>query len=529
SPGFDAATAEIVVTLCSGACLVLAAHDDLKGGEALARFVTARGVTHVTLPPVLLAELATDSLPTVTTLVTAGESLRSDLVGRWAAGRRLVNAYGPTESTVCTTTGVLNADSAIPYIGCPIANTRVFVLDAALRPVPVGVAGELYVSGAGLARGYLDRPGLTAERFVASPYGVPGERMYRTGDLARWRADGQLECLGRTDDQVKVRGFRIELGEVEAALATHPAVAQAAVVVREDQPGDKRLVGYVVPAATVDGATVRAHLAGLLPDYMVPAAIVTLDALPLTVNGKLDRKALPAPDYATGATGRGPANAREEILCALAAEVLGLPSVGVDDNFFDVGGHSLLATRLVSRIRSVFGVEVAIRALFEAPTFRELADRLTTSGASRPPLLAVARPETVPLSFAQQRLWFLAELEGPSATYNIPMALRLTGALDTDALHAALRDVVGRHEVLRTVFTTVDGRPCQRILDVGAVGDLLTTADAEGAGPAGLARLVADAAERRFDLAGEVPLRACLLRTGPDAYVLVVVLHHIAG
>ncbi|MGW7416489.1 amino acid adenylation domain-containing protein, partial [Streptomyces sp. NPDC054863] len=533
SPSFDAAMAEIAVTLCSGACLVLAAQEDLVGGPTLARLISAYRVTHVTLPPVVLAELAVDSLPTVTTLVTAGESLRPDLAGRWAAGRRLVNAYGPTESTVCATMGVLSADGAIPYIGEPIANTRVFVLDAVLRPVPVGVAGELYVSGAGLARGYLDRPALTAERFVAHPYGAPGERMYRTGDLARWNADGQLEYLGRTDDQVKVRGFRIELGEVEAALTAHPAVGQAAVVVREDQPGDKRLVGYVVAAggvaSQVDGSALRAHVAGLLPDHMVPSAVVFLDALPFTVNRKLDRKALPAPDYGTGAGGRGPVGAEEEILCAVFAEVLDLPSVAVDAHFFELGGHSLLATRLVSRIRSVFGVEVPIRAVFETPTPRALVGRLTASGLSRPALGPVDRPETVPLSYAQQRLWFLRQLEGPSATYNIPMALRLTGALDTDALRAALRDVVGRHEVLRTVVTTVDGQPYQGIVDVDAVGDLLTVVEAEGVGQDGLTRLVAEAAEHRFDLAGETPLRARLLRTGPGAHVLVVVMHHIAG
>ncbi|MFJ4986608.1 non-ribosomal peptide synthase/polyketide synthase [Streptomyces sp. NPDC088732] len=526
SPSFDAAIAELTVTLGSGACLVLAAQDHLVDERALTRLLAAAKVTHVTLPPVMLAGLAADSLPTVTTLVTAGEALRPDLVGRWTAGRRLVNAYGPTESTVCTTMAVLADDSAVPYIGQPIANTRVFVLDAALRPVPAGVAGELYVSGAGLARGYLDRPGLTAERFVANPYGGAGERMYRTGDLVRWTADGQLEYLGRTDDQVKIRGFRIELGEIEAALAAHPSVAQAAVVVREDQPGDKRLVGYIVPTTNTDNTELRAHVASMLPDYMVPAAIVALDALPLTANRKLDRKALPAPDYTTTATSRGPANAQEEILCALAAETLGLPTVGIDDNFFELGGHSLLATRLISRIRSTFAVEVPIRTLFEAPTLRELAHRLTATSPSRPALVPAQRPDLLPLSFAQQRLWFLNELEGPSPTYNIPMALRLTGALDTDALHAALRDVVARHEVLRTVITTVDGRPHQRITPADAVGDLLSvTPVTEDA----LRAWVSEAARHRFDLATDIPVRMSLAEIGPDEHVLVVVLHHIAG
>ncbi|WP_432043635.1 amino acid adenylation domain-containing protein, partial [Streptomyces cadmiisoli] len=534
---FDIHTLEMYVPLVSGACVVLAGRDTVRDPRALAGLIDRSGATVLQATPAVWQALAVevpDALGGLRVLV-GGEVLPAALAERLAAAAvSVTNLYGPTETTVWSTLAAVHGghEGRVP-IGRPIWNTRVFVLDAALRPVPVGVAGELYVSGAGLARGYLDRPGLTAERFVANPYGGPGERMYRTGDLARWNTDGQLEYLGRTDDQVKIRGFRIELGEIEAALASHPSVAQAAVIVREDQPGDKRLVGYIVPTGDfvpqTDGSALRAHVAGLLPDYMVPAAIVELDALPLTANRKLDRKALPAPDYGAGVTDRGPSSMQEEILCALVAEVLNLPSVGLDDNFFEVGGHSLLATRLVSRIRSVFGVEVPIRTLFEAPTLRELASRLTTSSVSRPPLLPVLRPELVPLSFAQQRLWFLSELEGPSATYNIPMAIRLTGALDTGALRAALRDVVGRHEVLRTLITTVDGRPYQRIVDTDTIGDLLTTVDSEGVAQSGLSRLVAEAAGHRFDLAGEIPLRASLLRIRPDEHVLVVVLHHIAG
>ncbi|MFF2046180.1 phosphopantetheine-binding protein, partial [Kitasatospora sp. NPDC058170] len=293
------------------------------------------------------------------------------------------------ETTVCaTTTNALTPTAGTPHIGTPIPNTRVHVLDDKLKLVPPGTAGELYVAGAGLARGYLGRPGLSAERFTANPYGQPGERMYRTGDLVRWRADGTLDYLGRTDHQVKIRGFRIELGEVEAALTAHPAVAQATVIAREDNPGDKRLVGYVVPASpeAVDTEQLRKHLASELPDYMVPSAIVQLEALPLTANGKLDRNALPAPTRTTSASGRSPRNAQEELLCGVFAEVLGVTSVTIDDNFFDLGGHSLDATRLISRIRSALGAEVAIRALFETPTVAGLATRLETQKKARPAL-----------------------------------------------------------------------------------------------------------------------------------------------
>ena len=440
----------------------------------------------------------------------------------------MINAYGPTETTVCATMSQeLVGDGGIPPIGGPIGNAQVYVLDGGLEAVPVGVVGELYVAGAGLARGYLNRPGLTSERFVANRFGAAGSRMYRTGDLARWRADGVLEFVGRADQQIKIRGFRIEPGEIEAALLRHPDVAQAVVVAREDSPGAKRLVAYVVGAAgaTPDAGELRGQLASLLPDYMVPQAFVVLERLPLTPNGKLDRGALPAPDL-TPMVRRGPRTPQEEILCGLFAEVLGLPQVGIDDNFFALGGHSLLATRLVSRIRTSLDVEIAIRALFEAPTVEGLARRLGEGGAARPALVAQPRPAEIPLSFAQQRLWFLYRLEGLSPTYNIPLAVRLTGSLDATALEAALGDVVERHESLRTIFPDTLGVPRQQILEASAARPRLAI---ETVTEATLAGAVAAAAQRGFDLAGEPPLRAQVFALSDSEHVLLLLLHHIAG
>ncbi|MEO3825210.1 amino acid adenylation domain-containing protein [Actinomadura sp. B10D3] len=456
-----------------------------------------------------------------------GEALPPQLVRDLRAllpDARISNIYGPTEATIFVTgwhdDG--NAEGNAP-IGRPMANTRAYVLDDRLKPVPVGVPGELYVAGDGLARGYLRRPGLTADRFVACPYGGPGERMYRTGDLVRWNRAGHIEYLGRLDHQVKVRGFRIELGEIEAALSAHPAVKQSVVVARRDAVGDTVLAGYVVGAA--GPAELRAFVARTLPDHMVPSAIVVLDAMPLTPNGKLDRAALPEPDFATGLTARGPRDAREEILCGIFASVLGLERVGVDDGFFDHGGDSLKATRVVARARAALNVELPVRALFEAPTVAGLAEYIASAGAAeRPALRAAERPVPLPVSHAQERLWFLNRLEGPTATYNLPIPLRLTGAVDRDAMRDALRDVVARHESLRTLFGEADGEPHQVILAPDEAEPRLEVTE-----PDDLQSALFRDATRGFDLASDLPVRAHLYRLGEDEHLLLIVLHHIAG
>ncbi|MDN3026206.1 amino acid adenylation domain-containing protein [Streptomyces sp. S.PB5] len=393
SPSFDASVSELCMALLSGATAVFVPGlHDFVGGSFEAVLVRET-VTHVTLPPSVLASLSPDEdLPADLTIVVAGESLTADLAARWSGRCRMFNAYGPTESTVCATlTGPLTGNEP-PPIGRPIAGTQIFVLDEGLRPLPVGVAGELYLAGAGLARGYLGRPGLTAAGFVACPFGPDGGRMYRTGDRARWRSDGNLEFVGRRDDQVKMNGFRIELGEIENVIAAHPGVEQTAVVVREDRPGLRQVVAYVV--AQAPNEEILAHAASQLPGYMVPSAVVRLQKLPLTTNGKVDRRNLPAPDDRTSVTDRSPGTACEEQLCKLIGEVLDLAEVGVDESFFELGGQSLHAVRLLSRIRGVMGVEIGIKTLFQAPTAALLAAQIDSGQIAvitRPALLPTVR------------------------------------------------------------------------------------------------------------------------------------------
>ncbi|MGW0602040.1 amino acid adenylation domain-containing protein, partial [Streptomyces sp. NPDC002776] len=534
--GFDVSVWEFFWPLLTGATLVVARPDGHLDPAYLAETIRRERITIAHFVPsmldVFLREPSAGALSGMRRVFSSGEALPAELRARFQAltDVPLHNLYGPTEAAVDVTYWPCAEDTGsrpVP-IGRPVWNTRMYVLDSALRPVPSGVPGELYIAGVQLARGYLGRPGLSAERFTADPHGTPGSRMYRTGDLARWNRDGSLDYLGRADQQVKLRGFRIELGEIEAALTRQPEVAQAAVLLREDRPGDQRLVAYVVPAGEEgpDADSLAARLRELLTDYMIPSAFLTLPDLPLTPNGKLDRRALPVPEAPERGAGRAPRTPREELLCTLFAEVLGVEAVGIDDSFFDLGGHSLLATRLISRIRTALGVEVPIQRVFESPTVATLSRALDGEGRARTAVTAQRRPERLPLSFAQQRLWFLHQFEGPSPLYNIPAALRLTGPVDAVALETALGDVVARHESLRTVYAEDEHGPHQVVLPASAAAVRLERTDTD---TAHLDKEISRVARTPFDLARDLPLRAALLRTAPDEHVLMLVLHHIAG
>ncbi|WP_434300845.1 amino acid adenylation domain-containing protein [Corallococcus exiguus] len=547
SVSFDISVLELLWTLARGFQVVV--HGDEVGAASVLAEVRQHAVTHLQGTPSLARALllepgAEDVLGTLRCLLVGGEALPPALAASLARRlpRRLLNMYGPTETTVWSSTHTVGAAESPVPIGRPLANTELYVLDAHLRPVPGGVAGELYIGGEGVVRGYRGRPELTAERFISDPFsGRPGARLYRTGDLARWKADGTLEFLGRVDFQVKVRGFRIELGEVEAVLARHPGVQAAVVSAREEAPGDRRLVAYAVPRPghTLDVSSLREHLRRGLPEYMVPSAFVVLAALPLTPNGKVDRKALPAPE------GRGleprreafvaPRTPIEERVAGLWARLLQVERVGLHDDFFELGGHSLLAARLVAAVRASFGVEVPLRDVFSAPTVAGLAERLQAAAggglaSALPPVRPVARGETAPLSFAQQRLWFLDQMEPGNPAYNVPGAVWLDGALDVAALEEALREVLRRHEALRTSFREQEGGPVQVISPVPA-GPLLEVVEVQGGDAAALEdealRRSREEARRPFELTRGPLMRATLLRLGAHEHVLLLTLHHI--
>jgi amino acid adenylation domain-containing protein len=549
---FDVSIWELFWPLMTGARLVLARPDGHRDNAYLVSLIVRQRITVLHfVPPMLqhfLEEPGVEECHTLRNVVCSGEALPAELARRFAVRlghARLHNLYGPTEAAVDVTSWVCEAEGTgdgcgSTPIGRPIANTRIHLLDPGLLPVPVGVPGELFIAGVNLARGYVERPDLTAERFLPDPmWREPGERIYRTGDLARWRRDGAIEFLGRTDHQVKIRGFRIELGEIEAVLGGLPGVREAVVVAREDRPGsgsaDRRLVAYVAGDATADA--LRQALRERLPEHMVPAAFTMLAALPLTPNGKVDRKALPVPDaQRSDEIHVAPRTPVEEILAGIWSEVLGLERVEVADHFFDLGGHSLLATRVMSRLRAAFGIEMPLRDLFAAPRLAELAARVEAiqrSGTipSAPALLPVPREGPLPLSFAQQRLWFIDQLEPNSLLYNIPAALRVEGPLRAEVLALCLGEIVRRHESLRTVFLSKEGSPVQVIQPAHpfqlAVVDLSGLSE-KVREPSALT-LAAEEAARPFDLGLGPLLRSMLLRLADDDHIALLTMHHIVS
>ncbi|CDZ89158.1 amino acid adenylation domain-containing protein [Rhodococcus ruber] len=535
---FDVSLWGWFLPLRAGAALVVATHDGHRDPVYVAETIARHGVTLTDFVPSMLSVFAAHApagtCSTLRHVFVIGEALPPETVDafRRVCAAAVHNLYGPTEAAVSVTYWPAGDEQQSVPIGVPEWNVRVYVLDGRLHPVPVGVPGELYLAGVQLARGYVGRPDLTADRFVADPLGAPGARMYRTGDLVRWRrtASGEqvLDYIGRTDFQVKFRGQRIELGEIESALLAQPTVGQAVALVVPTVTGEQ-LVGYVVaaPGATVEGARVLDGVRVVLPSYMVPSALVVLDAFPLNASGKLDRKALPEPVFESRGF-RAPTTPAEEIVAGVFAEVLGVERVGLDDDFFALGGNSLNATQVVARLGAALDAQVPVRVLFESSTVQALAvavERHAGSGAVVP-LVRQVRPERVPLSFAQQRMWFINQFDPSSPVYNVPLVIRLSGRLDVEALQAAVADVLERHESLRTVYPSDADGPVQVVLPVsGVVLDLEPVRVPESEVFAAVGGVIGAG----FDVAAEVPVRARLFQVADAEFVLVVVVHHIAG
>ncbi len=551
SIAFDMSVEEIFPALLSGATLVLRTDECLGSPEAFAAFCTEQRLSSLNLPSAFWAQLALAQpeleLPACLRLVSVGgDAMSLPAVARWLGRRghrpRLFNAYGPTETTVNATLLPVEQELRVSSIGRPLPNTRVYLLDTRRQPVPLGAVGELYIGGTGVARGYLHRPELSAERFLADPFSPASDaRMYRTGDLGRHLPNGEIEFLGRNDNQVKIRGYRIELGEIESRLAHHTSVREA-VVLALGEAQDKRLVAYVTAAADAgpDDALVgawRSHLAAELPNYMVPAAFVRLEAFPLTPNGKLDRQALPAPgEQAFAHRAYEPPTGETEIaLAALWCELLGVERVGRHDHFFELGGHSLIAIRLLGQVAQAFGSTLPLASLFNHPTLAGLAAAIESGRKDGgqpglPPILPLARGEYLPLSYAQQRLWFMAQLDNANATYHVSLVLRMQGVLDVDALRRSLDQLLARHEALRTVFRSRDGEPVAILLPADTrclfvEHDLRDAHDAEAL----LARHSREHAQAPFDLERGPLIRAALLRLSERQHVLLLGMHHIVS
>ena len=543
SISFDISVLELLWTLARGYEVVIHVGDKDNSIPAL---LERHGVTHMQCTPSLATVLAADgdslrTLSSLDTLLLGGEALPTTLAQQLyvSSPASILNMYGPTETTIWSSTYRLTGSLRTIPIGSPIANTQLYVLDQHLSPVPVNVAGELYIGGEGVVRGYQQRPELTASRFIPDPFSTrPGARLYRTGDVARFRTDGLVEYLGRADHQLKLRGYRIELGEIEAVLATHAAV-QECVVVAQGDADDVRLVAYVVMQAgqSLNESELRQHARERLPQYMVPSVFMVIDKMPLTANGKVNRRALPEVEASRAELGReyeAPRTETEETLVSIWREVLNVEQVGIHDNFFELGGHSLLAVRLLSRVRESFSVELPLRSLFETPTVDGLAALVETmltseQGLALPPIERVERIGHLPLSFAQQRLWFLNQLDQRSSFFNIHQAVRLKGVLNTAALEQSLNEVFRRHEALRTKFVTVNGLPVQVIEPPQpfslTLEDLSTLPRAEQ--ETKVLALSKEEAHHSFDLTQAPLLRIRLLRLDSEEHVVLLTMHHI--
>ncbi|WP_410874023.1 amino acid adenylation domain-containing protein [Nocardia sp. A7] len=536
SPSFDASMLELLLAIGAGATMVIV-DPSVYGGDDLAALLRRERVSHAFITPAVLASVDPDGLDDLRVVAAGGEAVPPDLLRRWAVPladgtlRAFLNVYGPTETTIVTNISVPLKPGDPMTIGGPITGVAEYVLDDRLGPVPPGVTGELYITGAQLTRGYHARPGLTASRYVANPFDPAGSRLYRTGDLVRWTPDSALDYVGRNDFQVKIRGFRIELGEIDAVLAAHESLDFAATIGHELDSGATILVSYVhaVPGATVDTAALTAFAERSLPAHMVPTVLMELDTIPLTPVGKLDRRALPTP-VLEHAEFRSPATPVEQIVAGTFVQVLGLGDmqIGRDDDFFALGGNSLMATQVAARLGAALDADFPVRLLFEASTVEALARHLTESAGAgaRPALVAGERPARIPLSLAQQRMWFLNQFDPGSVAYNIPMAVRLHGAIDREALRAAVADLVARHETLRTIYPETDDGPIQRILAGSAATPQL---EVRSIAPDQLTAAVREFGSSGFDVRGQVPLRVALFELGADESVLAVVVHHIAG
>jgi amino acid adenylation domain-containing protein len=545
--GFDSSVKQLL-QLLYGHTLYIVPEEIRPDGDALLKFIRNHQLevfdsTPSQLRLLLDAGFGESGKFAPSIVLVGGEAIDQTLWNKLCAHHEIVfyNVYGPTECTVDATASRVTRASR-PRIGRPLTNVQVYVLDHDLRPVPVGIMGEIYIGGEGVGRGYVNHPELTAERFIPHPFSdCEGARLYRSGDRGRFLPGGELECAGRIDYQVKLRGYRVELGEIEAVLVEHQAVSEAVALIREDIPGDRRLVAYVVPTrdAQPQISELRDCLREKLPEYMLPSAVIALKAFPLTGNGKMDRLSLPAPDEAEAEMGRlfvAPRTPVEEVIAGIWAQLFGLKQVSTQDNFFELGGHSLLATQVISRVRKVFHVEVPVRSLFESPTIAALAEQVEIEMKAGPerriaPIVRVSRESPIPASFAQQRLWFLHELTPGSPAYQLHVSLRIKGPLDIAILEQTFTEIVRRHEILRTTFATVDGQLMQ----------VIATAQPFKMLPADLRhypahkredevrRLAAKEARRPFDLTRDLVLRTTLWRLGPEDLILGLTMHHIAS